>query len=232
MNFDPTVQMDASADLYSHPNKMTATPIRSQYLHIFRHSASASFLAYLPIFFWCQVLHEINTRALREPFTLRELMQFLGILFYMTIVDNSNYWGQQVEDVILGGPSVALDSTMSLRRFKEIRQAFSIKSQAPEESTQRDPTVRIRTLLNLLKVTGGKYIELGRNVALDETSVACRSRYGRSMIVYNPRKPAGKYHFKLYMLCCSSTWIAVNYRLHCASELEDRLEEVADPSET
>ncbi|POM74198.1 Transposase putative [Phytophthora palmivora] len=48
-------------------------------------------------------------------------------------------------------------------------------------------------LLNLLKVTGGKYID-----------------FGRHLIVYNPRKPTG-YHFKMYMLRCASAWVAVNF---------------------
>ncbi|KAE8877314.1 hypothetical protein PF005_g19775 [Phytophthora fragariae] len=52
---------------------------------------------------------------------------------------------------------------------------------------KRDPAARIWCLLNLLKVTGGKYIDLGRNVALDEASVGCRSRFGRHLIVYNPK---------------------------------------------
>ncbi|OWY94201.1 Transposase [Phytophthora megakarya] len=38
---------------------------------------------------------------------------------------------------------------------------------------------------------------MGRNVALDECSVACRSKYGRHVIVFNPTKPTGKYHFRL-----------------------------------
>jgi hypothetical protein len=35
------------------------------------------------------------------------------------------------------------------------------------------------------------------------------------MIVFHPMKPTGKYHFRLYVACCSSTWIAINYKLHC-----------------
>lgn len=65
-----------------------------------------------------------------------------------------------------------------------------------------DQAARIRPLLNLLKTTGPKYVEIGRNVALDEASVACRSKYGKPIIVYNPIKPTGKYHFRIYMLCC------------------------------
>ncbi|KAG4224722.1 hypothetical protein PC116_g26830 [Phytophthora cactorum] len=37
-------------------------------------------------------------------------------------------------------------------------------------------------------------------------------------------KPTGKYHFRFYMVCCSTTWIALNYKLHCnRSDILDRL---------
>ncbi|KAG3142281.1 hypothetical protein PC128_g24810 [Phytophthora cactorum] len=62
-------------------------------------------------------------------------------------------------------------------------------------------------------MTGPKYVAVGRYVALDEASVACRSKYGKPLIVYSPMKPTGKYHFRIYMLCCSTTWISLNFRL-------------------
>ncbi|KAI9992194.1 hypothetical protein PInf_017579 [Phytophthora infestans] len=37
----------------------------------------------------------------------------------------------------------------------------------------------------------GRYVEVGRDLALDEASIACRSRHGRRLIVFNPQKPAG-----------------------------------------
>jgi hypothetical protein len=48
------------------------------------------------------------------------------------------------------------------------------------------------------------------------------------MIVFNPQKPTGKFHFKIYMCCCSTTWLAINYRLHCASDISERLRGVVD----
>ena len=49
---------------------------------------------------------------------------------------------------------------------------------------------------------------------MDEASVSCRSRYGADMIFYNPRKPSGKFHFRFYMLCCSTTYACVRLRIH------------------
>jgi hypothetical protein len=48
------------------------------------------------------------------------------------------------------------------------------------------------------------------------------------LIVFNSTKPTGKYHFKIYMLCCSTTWLAINYRLHCESDMQERLRGVID----
>ncbi|KAE8982749.1 hypothetical protein PF005_g23285 [Phytophthora fragariae] len=160
-------------------------------------------------------------------------MTFLGILFYMALIDKgeySNYWGEQVEDSIFGGSSVGLDKVMGLRRFKELRKAFSF--QCVEANTgNTDPAARIRPLLNLLKVTGSKYVEVGRDVALDEASIACRSKFGKPLIVYNPMKPTGKYHFRIYMLCCATSWISLNFRLHCVSDITERLDGVTFPEE-
>ncbi|POM79141.1 Transposase [Phytophthora palmivora] len=160
-------------------------------------------------------------------------MTFLGILFYMSRVDKgeySNYWGTQVEDVIFGGKSVGLDNIIPLRRFKQLWQCFTFRCVQPN-STNNGQAARIRPLLNLLKSTGPKYVGVGKNVALDEASVACRSKYVKPLIVYNPMKPVGKYHFRIYMMCCVTSWISLNFRLHWASTISDRLASVASVEE-
>lgn len=330
MKFDPVAQIPGPSDLYEHSDGTTHTRILPEYRHIFEHSASSAFFAYIPVYFWVEVLHQTNksmreyeraNRITQRPlFTLQELMTFLGILFYMTLVDKgeyANYWGQQVEDRILGGCSVGLDGIMPLARFKLLRKSFCFRAiprarppavvapppvdsmhvpadarqgaqhvgveassvaaasserassdqqqqiaeplsastvplsapssgsanvQTPpqpatvtpspsDDTTIKDAIARIRTLVNLLKITGGKYVEIGRDVALDEASIACRSKYGRRLIMYNPMKPGGKYHFRIYMLCCSTTWIGINFRVHCDSDVSHRLHGVATERE-
>lgn len=50
--------------------------------------------------------------------------------------------------------------------------------------------------------------------------------------MYNPHKPGERYHFRMYVVCCSTTWIALNYRLHCNnSDIADRLVNVVSPVE-
>lgn len=64
---------------------------------------------------------------------------------------------------------------------------------------------------------------LGRNVSLDESSIASRSKYGRHLICYNPTKPGGKYHFRLYVISGADKWFIYNFRIHCSDLLEDRV---------
>jgi len=73
---------------------------------------------------------------------------------------------------------------------------------------------QVRPLLNCLKNTFPLYLELGDEVSLDEASVSSRSRYGSDVIFYNPRKPGGKFHFRFYLMCCSSTYACVRLRVH------------------
>jgi hypothetical protein len=132
-------------------------------------------------------------------------MAFLGIMFDMAVNkgEYSNYWGEQPEDLIFGGSSISLDSVMTLNRYKLLRRCLSFN--ATPTTLAQDAAARIRPLLNLLQVTSGISIQVGRKMALAEASVACRSRQGRHMIVFNPMKPTGKYHFRFYVVCGSST---------------------------
>ena len=65
----------------------------------------------------------------------------------------------------------------------------------------KDALFKVRPLLNTLKKTLGIYLDPGTDLAVDESSVACRSMYGRNMIFFNNTKPSGKYHFRFYLLC-------------------------------
>jgi len=242
MRFDPEEFLSAPSDLYKHEDGSTETRVKAQYRRVFESSASASFFAYLPISFWKQVLAETNANLATmdaisydlTPFSLQELMTFLGILFYMAVIDKgeySNYWGEQIETKIFHVDTFQLGKIMSLRRFKGLRAALSFCTYVSPDNLQSDPAARIRPLLNLLKTTASRYVDVGRNVSMDEASVACRSKYGRHMIVYNPTQLVGKYHFRIYTCCCATTWIAINYRLHGRGDIGTRLDGVVPPEE-
>ncbi|OWZ12901.1 Transposase [Phytophthora megakarya] len=115
--------------------------------------------------------------------------------------------GLQAEDLVFDGVLTSLGSVMTLHRFKQLRLYFTFN--AIPTTLPQDAAARIHPLLNLLKITGGQYIHVGRDIALDEGGVACRSRQGHHTLV-----PPEKYPFRLYMVCYSSFLMALNYNLH------------------
>lgn len=42
-------------------------------------------------------------------------------------------------------------------------------------------------------------------------------------------QPDETYHFRIYMLCCATSWISLNFRLHCQSTINERLAGVMSP---
>ncbi|OWZ15982.1 LOW QUALITY PROTEIN: Transposase, partial [Phytophthora megakarya] len=182
------------------------------------------------MYFWKQVVVETNQYAaikkvrITSLFTVDELMIFLGIMFYIPLAEKgeySNYWGPQTEAAIFGRSLTRLDSIISLNRFKLLRRCLSFRAD-PGETLQRDPAARIRPLLYLLKCTGGRYVEVSRNLTLDEWHAGHAKD---AILLYSIHKSRVE-------ICCATTWIALNYRLHCNnSDIADRLQDLATQAE-
>lgn len=217
LNFSSHHYLEEPKDLYP---SMDAK-LKDEHKERFLRSASSAFFAYLPVGFWKRVVD--NTNIHMEPKRMRsieldEFMQFLGILFYMTIVDKgeySNYWGQQVEDVMFKGQtSISLDSVMPLKRFKAIRKHLSFRAVVPVDELKKDPAARLRPLINQLKIRSPLYVVVGRNVSVDEASVACRSKFARHLVVFNPQKPTGK-DFHLICTCAHMICRKISFQDIC-----------------
>lgn len=153
MRFDSVAYISQRDNLFVRADGSTDTRLRGECRCIFEHSASASFFAYLPLYCWQQVLHEINANAranklsIGEPFVLQEIMTFLCILLYMKITVKGKYayyWRCQAEEDTFGASSLGLEHIMLLKRFKLPRQTFSFRSEVSMEDIQRDPAARIR----------------------------------------------------------------------------------------
>jgi hypothetical protein len=86
-----------------------------------------------------------------------------------------------------------------------------------------DPLDRIRPLINILKANCSFFVIPGRDLSLDETSIAAKTRYGRHLVVFNPTKPGGKYHFRYYVLCTADNWICLDLKIHSHSTINHRL---------
>lgn len=232
MDFVENAYMDRPNNLWRHEGRNldpNESYVRDEYIHVFQHSAVASFLAFLPLQFWRIVLKESNRYASMHKIrgaeiTLDELMIFLGLTFHMTLIDRgeySNYWGPWSEtEPITGAPTLGYDHIMSLNRFKFIRRCLTVQIPGSEVS---DPLFRIRPMINALRERAKEILVLGRNVSVDESSIACRSKFARHLIVFNPTKPGGKYHFRMYVLTCAKNWFLFNVRVHARDELEHRM---------
>jgi hypothetical protein len=74
-----------------------------------------------------------------------------------------------------------------------------------DDGIQRDSLHKIHPLLNIVKMTIGKYANHGSELSLDEATMANKSSYRCFLICFNPSKPTGKFHFKIYMVCCAES---------------------------
>jgi len=225
--------VETPKDLFRHADGSTESRVKGTSRAIFTHDlVSSSFFAYLPRVFWSAVVVESNkyagARNQREsPITLQEMMSFLGILLFMAVFpkgEMSNYWGVQPEEVLPNVGSLSVDGIMTRRRFKYIRSNLCFNFDVTPEKLKHDPVARIRPLINTLKRQSQSHMDIGRNISVDEASIACRSKFARGLIVYNSTKPTGKYHFKLYVCCCARTWLAFAFKLHCSANIHARLE--------
>ncbi|MGH7955149.1 MAG: hypothetical protein ACREOZ_04230, partial [Gloeomargaritales cyanobacterium] len=211
-----------------HPSGISdkeVSTIKPEFLSHFRTPIS-SFLAFLPIVLWETMVFESNHYAeyvmakkgerkisgatWAGEITLSEMMAFFGILTHLTMISMpgrtyTHLW--KISDIH------PYTKVMLLRRFQQIRAVLHL-SDNDNQSPGNDSLRKIRFMLNALKITLGKYLDVGRDLALDEASVASRSMYGRDLIFYNPSKNCGKYHFRFYMVCCATTYACLRLRMH------------------
>ena len=102
---------------------------------------------------------------------------------------------------------------MTLRRFQQIRSVLHANDNT-KMAGSNDSLFKVCPVLNCLKLTFPSYVDIGNELALDEASVSSGSKFGGFSIFFNPTKPGGKFHFRFYLLCCSSSYAAVRIRMH------------------
>ena len=189
----------------------------------------SSFLAFVPVEFWKMYVFHTNLYARRRfeqerqegkgryhnriwvDVTLDEFMTFFGILIKMTLRPTP---GQRYTVAWNDQGWHPYCSQMERARFVEIRSMLHMADSGIAESRSNDELYKIHPLVNVLKKTLPAYMEVGAEVALDESSIACHSAYGRSLIFYNKTKPTGKYHFRIYLVCESDSYACMRFRIH------------------
>lgn len=154
-----------------------------------------------------------------------EMMSFFGILIKMVLRPTP---GQSYVLAWTQPEWHPYTKLMSKRRFQQIRSVFHVNDNS-KMATSHDSLFKVRPVLNCLKLTFPAYLELGDEVALDEASISSRSKYGGFSIFYNPAKPGGKFHFRFYLLCCSTSYACTRIRMH-TRDLSDSADGYQAPS--
>jgi len=222
---------DPRETLQPRPAKMTPKPssTKDQYVTKFDTPIS-SFFSFLPQTMWEKIRFESNKYARqkmlksgeqriagwrwRHDITIEEMYQFFGLLIYMATLpapgrDYTYYW----EKFYI----YTWTNCMRLYRFKQIRSVLHFNSSTRSEKS-KDPLHTVRPIYATIQETLGRYLDLGSEFSLDEASAACRSSFGRHLIVYNPTKNCGKFHFRFYLLCCSTSYVCIKMRIHVKTD--------------
>lgn len=210
-------------------------------------SSARAFFAFVPLSFWrTVVLKNMNEKRIQilgrksREFQLGEVIQFIGLLLHMKIRHKGSYrnhWDNAYDKELGAETSLFKNKPkiMRLSRFIHIRRCFCIvfhsqnernDEEDSEDFASTDPLWRVRPLLNIVKQHSKAFMTPGRNVCVDEASVAARSKFANFLIFYNPKKPCGKYHFKFYILACGDEWYMLNFIVHCDSTEVHRLQGV------
>ena len=205
------------------------TYLKRDYVKSFR-SEIESFLAFLPINFWMWHLkvtnfyienHRKESLTRKNPsihkikdIHIQELMTFYAILMQMAVKPHpgaryTECWSEQNK------VWYTTCKKMSRKRFDEIRFAIhwcenKSRDQFRDSQTGKlDTLYKVRPLLTVIQQNLGRFIKPCTNLSLDETCIAIRSKFARSVTFYNPNKPKGKHHLKFYTLCENDHWCAL-----------------------
>ena len=58
-------------------------------------------------------------------------------------------------------------------------------------------------------------------------SFMCQSAYGQDIIFFSSQKKCRKFHFQMYLLCCSTTYACIHLRVHAKNN--SNMADVATP---
>lgn len=191
-----------------------------------------SIMTMFPLLFWEIIVTEVNRYAEQklvlkkatksqkrklicgykwQPVTLNEILTYFGILIYGMLYPQT---GRRMRDAWESPYQNAWTKFMSKGRFLQISSVLHFNDNDDEDGKKSDSLHKVRPLLNIVKNTLGRYAVCGSEVSYDEATMANKSSYGRFLICFNPMKPTGKFHFKIYMLCCAQTNLTLKMKIH------------------
>ena len=221
LRWEMNTSLDPPAGLGCRPK----TSIKHEFRNFFPTELD-SLLAFFPLKFWVYHLNESNRYVHRvlenknpksnifygmkwKPIKMNELMVFYAILIQMSC---RPFPGKRYDDCWKYQNEWFTNcQKMNKTRFKQIRAALHWCDN-PHSKSSEDTLYKVRPMINILNGTIGKYLNVGESIALDETTVGLYHAYAKALIFYNPAKPRGKHHCKLYTLCENDFWAAFNFK--------------------
>jgi hypothetical protein len=211
--------------------------------HLFKSPVS-SMMAIFPLLFWDKIVEEINRyvtqkiklhvkmKTSRRPQLIcgykwtevkrSEIMTYFGILMYCMLYPQT---GRQIRDYWDSPYHNAWTKFMSRGRYQQITCVLHFNDNDDEVGKARDSLHKIRPLLNIVKKSLGRYAEIGSEISYDEATMANKSSYGCNLICFNPMKPSGKFHFKIYMICCAKTNLTIRMKIHTKDNADLEVED-------
>jgi hypothetical protein len=223
--------MDQLPNMPSNKMSPCSTSIKEGYLHLYTSAIDSTF-SMLPYAFWELMALEMNRYAAQymererekyiagykwELVSVKEILVFFGMLIYYMLYPQT---GRKMRDAWKDPQRNKWTVHMSQARFIQIRCMLHFNDNTNEESL-KDSLHKIRPLLNIVKKTLGRYANHGSEVSFDEATMACFSHYARHLLSFNPMKPTGKFHFKIYMVCCAVTNLTLRIRIHAKDGCDD-----------
>ena len=237
LKWEMNTKLDPPAGLGNRPK----TSIKHEYRYHFPTELD-SLLAFLPVKFWVYHLNECNRYVeqclknkdsknkvfngmIWKPININELMVFYAILIQMAC---RPYPGKRYEECWeFQKEWFSNCQKMNKTRFKQIRASLHWCNN-PHSKSSQDTLYKIRPMINILSGTIGKHLIVGESLALDETTVGLYHTYAKALIFYNPKKPRGKHHCKLYTVCENDSWAAINFQF-CHRSYADKKETQTTP---
>ena len=185
-----------------------------------------SLLAFLPLKFWVYHLNECN-RYVDEFLSTREpsTKKFVGMNWKPIKIDElMTFYAIIIQMACRPSPGKRYDECwnytndwytnckhMKITRYKQIRSSLHWCDN-PHSTVKVDTLYKVRPMINILERTIGMYLEVGEDLALDETTIGLYHTYAKALTFFNPKKPRGKHHCKIFVLCENDNWAAINFK--------------------
>jgi hypothetical protein len=243
LHWDYSANLNATSEKKMKP---TPTSMKPGSRKLFK-SPMDSVMAIFPLIFWETITKNINKYADYKikkrmsdkkvkrpklvashkwfPAVLPEVMTYFGLLIYFMLHPQV---GKRVRDAWDYPYSNDWTKFMTKSRFLQIGALLHFNDNDAEEGLQNDSLHKIRPLLNILKITLGKHATFGSEWSLDEATMANKSSYTLFLICFNPMKPTGKFHFKIYMVCCAESNLTLRIKIHTKDNADTDNEESYD----